>query len=60
MYTTVQLQSKRGCFLCGPCRGVKKKIIGAIQFSCQLSVESQTLKRRLGGWYEIAASLGPS
>jgi hypothetical protein len=29
MHITVQLQWKRGCFLCGPCRGVKKKTNGA-------------------------------
>jgi hypothetical protein len=28
--------------------------------SCQLSVESQPVKRRLGIWYEMAASLGVS
>jgi hypothetical protein len=51
---------KRGCFLCGPCQGVKKKTKGTIQFSCQLSVESLPVKRRLGGWCEMTASLGPS
>jgi hypothetical protein len=35
---TIQLQWKRGCFLCGLCQGVKKKTIGAMQFSCQLKV----------------------
>jgi hypothetical protein len=27
--------------------------------SCQLSVVSQPVRRRQGGWREIAASLGP-
>jgi hypothetical protein len=44
MHTTIHLQWKRSCFLCGPCLGVKKKTIGADQ----LSVESQPVKRRLG------------
>jgi hypothetical protein len=60
MHTTIQLQCKWGCFLCGLCRGVKKNTTGEIQFSCQLSVESQPVKRRLGGGCEMDASLGPS
>jgi hypothetical protein len=34
--------------------------IGAIQFNCQMSVESQPVKSRLGSWCEMAASLGTS
>jgi hypothetical protein len=34
-----------------PCKGVIRKTIGATQF-----VESQPVKRRLGGWCEMAAS----
>jgi hypothetical protein len=53
-HTTIELLLET-VFLCGPCRGVTLTTIAAIQ-----SVESQSVKRRLGGWYEMAASLGPS
>jgi hypothetical protein len=33
-HTTIQLQWKQGCFLRGPRQEVKKKTIGAIEFSC--------------------------
>jgi NADH:ubiquinone oxidoreductase subunit F (NADH-binding) len=40
------------CFLCDPCRGV----ISGTKFRDQL-VENQSVKRRLGDLYEMAASL---
>jgi hypothetical protein len=44
-----------GCFLHDPCGEVVLMSIGAIQL-----VESQPVERRLGGWCELAASLGIS
>jgi hypothetical protein len=54
------------CFLHGPCQGVvlkKTGLVQSVQWSSVLEavkkrVESQPMKRRLGGWYEMAASLG--
>jgi hypothetical protein len=40
------------CLLLSPCKGVIRKTTGATQ-----SVESQPVKRRLGGWCEMATSL---
>jgi hypothetical protein len=49
---TVGIQEwNRKYFLCGPCRGVILETTVATQ-----SIESQSVKRRLGGWCEMAAS----
>jgi hypothetical protein len=44
---------KRVCCICDSCREVILKTTGVSQL-----VESKPVKRRLGGWYEMAASLG--
>jgi hypothetical protein len=41
------------CFLRGPCR----EVMNETRFRVLL-IESQSVKRRLGGWCEMAASLG--
>jgi hypothetical protein len=44
-----------GVFLCGPCQGVILKTAEVTQL-----VKSHPVKRRLGGWCEMATSLGVS
>jgi hypothetical protein len=37
-----------------------KQLVCERKFSCQLSVVSQPVRKRLGDWREMAARLGPS
>jgi hypothetical protein len=52
MHATIEYLSET-CFLIVPCKVVIRKTIGVTR-----SVESQPVKRRLGGWCAMAASLG--